>query len=168
VHHSSEYLDWVAAHREHPLDGVFTQMFQNIPVLLLGVDTTLLAGLIVFRGAWGIFIHSNVKINIGPLRYLFGAPELHHWHHARVAPTTHNFANLAPWLDVLFGTYHRPTEPEETYPLGLIDPWPRDYLSQLVRPFGLRSSKDIAPGIASNSYMAPPIELNRHTAAPDR
>ena len=63
VHHSAERLDWLAAHREHPL-----------------------------------------------------------------------FANLAPYLDLLFGTYHRPCEPE-TYPLGLTDPWPRRYLAQLIRPF---------------------------------
>lgn len=147
VHHSAERLDWLAAHREHPLDGLFTQFFQNLPALLLGARLELLAGLIVFRGAWGLFIHSNARLSIGPLRFLLGAPELHHWHHARVAPTRHNFANLAPWLDVLFGTYYRPPkEEEETYPLGLVDPWPRGYLAQLLRPFGIRWGKDLPPG----------------------
>jgi sterol desaturase/sphingolipid hydroxylase (fatty acid hydroxylase superfamily) len=149
VHHSAEHLDWVAAHREHPLDGMFTQLFQNVPALLLGVDFSLVAGFALFRGAWGVFIHSNAKYDVGPLRYLLGAPELHHWHHAKVSQTAHNFANLAPWLDVLFGTYHKPKEPEETYPLGLTDPWPRSYLGQLVYPFfpphpGLRPTLSIA------------------------
>jgi sterol desaturase/sphingolipid hydroxylase (fatty acid hydroxylase superfamily) len=88
----------------------------------------------VFRALWAIFIHSNVRLPLGPLRLLLGAPELHHWHHARVATTRHNFANLAPYLDVLFGTYHRPRGPED-YPLGLPTPWPRRYLAQLARPF---------------------------------
>jgi sterol desaturase/sphingolipid hydroxylase (fatty acid hydroxylase superfamily) len=132
VHHSSERLDWVAAHREHPLDGICTQLCVNLPAMLLGLPFAALGGLIAFRGLWAIFIHSNVRLPLGPLRVVFGAPELHHWHHARVQ-TRHNFANLAPWLDLLFGTYHCPRGPE-TYPLGLTEPWPRRYLAQLARP----------------------------------
>jgi sterol desaturase/sphingolipid hydroxylase (fatty acid hydroxylase superfamily) len=134
VHHSSEHLDWLAAHREHPLDGVMTQLCINLPGMLLGLPFAALGGLIVFRGLWAIFIHSNVRVPLGPLRWLLGAPELHHWHHARVPTTRHNFANLAPYLDLLFGTYHNPRGPE-TYPLGLTEPWPRRYLAQLARPF---------------------------------
>ncbi len=134
VHHSSERLDWLAAHREHPVDGVLTQLAQNLPAMLLGLRFETLAVLVAFRGAWSILIHSNVRLPLGPLRYLFGAPELHHFHHARVERTAHNFANLAPWLDLVFGTYHRPTGPE-SYPLGLSQAWPKHYLPQLVRPF---------------------------------
>lgn len=133
VHHSSERLDWLAAHREHPLDGILTQLAQNLPAMLVGLQFDVLAVLIAFRGAWAIFIHSNVRLRLGPLRLLFGAPELHHFHHARVDRTAHNFANLAPWLDVVFGTYHCPPS-HERYSLGLTQPWPRGYLSQLVRP----------------------------------
>ncbi|MBK7827998.1 sterol desaturase family protein [Nannocystis sp.] len=134
VHHSSERLDWLAAHREHPVDGVITQICINLPGMLLGLPFAAIGGLIVFRGLWAIFIHSNVRVPLGPLRVLLGASELHHWHHARTTRTRHNFANLAPYLDLLFGTYHRPREPE-TYPLGLAEPWPRRYLAQLLRPF---------------------------------
>lgn len=134
VHHSAEHLDFLAAHREHPLDGLGTQFCQNLPAIVLGVPMGLLAGLAVFRGMWGVFIHSNVRLPLGPLRLLFGAPELHHWHHASVPRTQHNFANLAPWLDVLFGTYHRP-EGQETYRLGLEEAWPQGYFVQLIRPF---------------------------------
>jgi sterol desaturase/sphingolipid hydroxylase (fatty acid hydroxylase superfamily) len=131
VHHSAEQLDWLAAHREHPLDGVTTQLAQNLPAFALGFPLETVAALAAFRGAWGVFIHSNVRLPLGPLRFLVGAPELHHWHHARAA--RHNFANLAPWIDVLFGTYHRPAGPE-TYALGLDEPFPRGYVAQLVYP----------------------------------
>ena len=131
VHHSAEHLDFLAAHREHPVDGVLTQLCVNLPGMLLGIPFAALAGLIALRGLWAIFIHANVRLPLGPLR-LLGAPELHHWHHARIE-TRHNFANLAPYLDVLFGTYHRPAGPE-TYPLGLTEPWPRRFLVQLIRP----------------------------------
>ncbi len=133
VHHSAEHLDWVAAHREHPLDGVATQLVVNLPAFVLGFDLHAIGWAIALRGMWGLFIHSNVRLPVGPLKYVLGAPELHHWHHARVERTEHNFANLAPWCDLLFGTYHWPEGPE-TYPLGLTEPFPRSYLGQLVEP----------------------------------
>jgi sterol desaturase/sphingolipid hydroxylase (fatty acid hydroxylase superfamily) len=135
VHHSSERLDWLAAHREHPLDGIATQLCQNLPAFLLGFPVEVLAAFIAFRGMWAIFIHSNVRLPLGPLRWIFGAPELHRWHHASVGRTVHNFANVAPWLDVVFGTHHLPEE--DDYALGLDGPWPRGYLAQLAQPFVL-------------------------------
>ena len=58
----------------------------------------------------------------GPLRALFGAPGLHH------------FANLAPWTDLLFGTYHVPPG-DESWPLGNPGEPPRGYFAHLVSPF---------------------------------
>jgi sterol desaturase/sphingolipid hydroxylase (fatty acid hydroxylase superfamily) len=136
VHHSSERLDWLAAHREHPVDGVLTQLAQNLPAMLVGLPFHALAVLIALRGAWSILIHSNVRLPLGALRYLLGAPELHHHHHARVERTVHNFANVAPWLDLVFGTYHRPTSPE-TYPLGVSEALPKGYVGLLLRPLPL-------------------------------
>lgn len=118
VHHSTEHLDWLAAHREHPVDGIATQLLMNLPAVMLGVRVELLAGVALFRGVWAIFVHSNVRLPLGPLRWILGAPELHHWHHAKVRRTAHNFANLAPWIDWLFGTHHCP-EGEERYALGM-------------------------------------------------
>jgi len=132
VHHTSEHLDWLAAHREHPLDGLLTQLSVNLPAIVLGFSLAQIAWLIALRGMWAIFIHSNVRLPLGPLRVLLGAPELHHWHHVR-SPRAQNFANLAPWTDLLFGTYHRPTGPE-TWPLGSDAPLPRSYLGMLARP----------------------------------
>lgn len=136
IHHSSRHLDWIAAHREHPVDGLLTQLAINLPAMVLGVDVSLLAGLVAFRGLWAIFIHSNVRLPLGPLRVLFGAPELHHWHHLETTDTRHNFANLAPWTDLLFGTYHCPRG-DETWPLGNPGEPVRGYLEHLVSPVKL-------------------------------
>ncbi len=154
VHHSSERLDWLAAHREHPVDGVLTQLAQNLPAMLLGLPFEALAVLIAFRGAWSILIHSNVALPLGPLRFLLGAPELHHFHHAQLARTAYNFGNLAPWLDLVFRTYHRPTGPE-TYPLGLVELWPKGYLAQLLRPFRSGSApRDQAAGAPAHGSQS--------------
>jgi sterol desaturase/sphingolipid hydroxylase (fatty acid hydroxylase superfamily) len=121
VHHSAEHLDWVAAHREHPLDGLLSQLVLNLPALALGFSVEAVGTFFVFRGLWSIFIHANVRLPLGPLRWLLGAPEVHAWHHARHPGKVANFANLAPWCDLLFGTYHCPA-PTETWELGLPEP----------------------------------------------
>jgi sterol desaturase/sphingolipid hydroxylase (fatty acid hydroxylase superfamily) len=132
VHHSSLELDWLAAHREHPIDGMLTQLAMNAVALVFGVGLVGLGWLIVFRGVWAAFIHSNVRLPIGPLRVLVGAPELHHWHHANLARTEHNFSNLAPWTDVVFGTYHCPAR--QDHELGLPGRPVKSYVGWLLRP----------------------------------
>lgn len=132
VHHSSLELDWLAAHREHPVDGILTVLAMNLPALVLGVNLGGLAWLVVFRGLWAAYIHSNVRLPLGPLRALVGAPELHHWHHANLARTRHNFSNLAPWTDLVFGTYHCP--PHQHHDLGLPGRPVKSYAGWILRP----------------------------------
>jgi sterol desaturase/sphingolipid hydroxylase (fatty acid hydroxylase superfamily) len=132
VHHTAETLDWVAAHREHPLDGLFTQTLVNIPAILLGLPIEAVLGLVVFRSLWAILIHANVRLPLGPLALLVGSPQLHHWHHAK-GRDVGNYANLAPWLDVVFGTYCLPRTPPPA--VGLSEPAPRGYLGLLLAPF---------------------------------
>ena len=51
IHHSAEHLDWLAAHREHPLDTVYTMSLINLPVFLLGFPLEMLAGLVPSVGS---------------------------------------------------------------------------------------------------------------------
>ena len=144
IHHSAEHLDWLAAHREHPVDTVYTLTLINLPAFLLGFPLETLAGLLAFRGVWAIYIHSNVRLPIGPLRVLIGAPELHHWHHDRDRDFG-NYANISPLVDVLFGTYHCPDHEPERF--GVAEAMPRGYLAQLAHPFrvGRNSSARSSP-----------------------
>jgi sterol desaturase/sphingolipid hydroxylase (fatty acid hydroxylase superfamily) len=132
IHHSAEHLDWLAAHREHPLDSIYTLFLVNVPIFALGFPLKALALFAGFRGLWAIYIHANVRLPIGPLRMLIGAPELHHWHHDR-ARDSGNYANVSPLMDLLFGTYRCPDH--EPRAMGIEDPVPRGYLAQLLYPF---------------------------------
>jgi len=132
VHHTSERLDFLAAHREHPLDGLYTQTLMNIPAVALGLPIEQLLGLVVFRSLWAIFIHSNVRLSLGRLQVLLGGPALHHWHHANDRHAG-NYANLAPWIDWIMGTYRCPAaEPQQ---LGIDGPHPQGYFALLLWPF---------------------------------
>lgn len=135
IHHSSEHLDWLAAYREHPLDTIYTMGLVNLPAILMGFSLESIAAVIVFRGLWAVYIHSNVRFPIGPLRVLIGAPELHRWHHAK-ARDAGNYANISPLMDVIFGTYTCPDhDPEE---FGIREPIAKSYVGQLVHPFKRR------------------------------
>lgn len=144
VHHTTTELDWLAAHREHPLDGLLTALCVNLPGIALGLPFEAIGGLVAFRSVWAIFIHSNVRLPLGPLRYVLGAPEIHRHHHACAPRTAHNFANLAPWLDLTFGTFHLPAHTD--YPLGVDEPAPRGYVALLLSPFRRRQPSG-GPGV---------------------
>ena len=131
VHHSAETLDWLAAHREHPLDSIYTVGIINLPAILLGFDLDSLIILVAFRGIWAIYIHSNVRLNIGFLKKLIGSPELHHWHHDKERDRG-NYANISPLMDIVFGTYVCPdSEPDE---FGIHEAFPSNYIGQLIKP----------------------------------
>lgn len=131
VHHSAEHLDWLAAHREHPLDSIYTIGLINLPAFILGFPLETLAGLLAFRGIWAIYIHSNVRLPLGPLRMFIGAPELHHWHHD-LDRDAGNYANISPLMDIIFGTYTCPDREPERF--GIKEAFPKNYLGQLIHP----------------------------------
>ena len=132
IHHSAEHLDWLAAHREHPIDTIYTMTLINLPAFILGFPLQTLALLIAFRGIWAIYIHSNVRLPIRWLRVFVGAPELHHWHHD-CDRDAGNYANISPLMDLLFGTYRCPDH--EPGAFGIHEPISPHYPGQLLHPF---------------------------------
>ncbi|MGH9122464.1 MAG: sterol desaturase family protein [Acidimicrobiales bacterium] len=135
VHHSIEEMDWLAASHLHPLDQVFIRSCAVLPVFALGFGKATLGAYAALLTFQAIFIHSNVRFNFGPLRWLVATPQFHHWHHAS-EPTAYNsnFAGEFPVIDWMFGTLHLPRSAwPERY--GVDTDQPVGYLSQLAWPF---------------------------------
>jgi hypothetical protein len=64
-----------------------------------------------------VFIHSNTRVHIGWLRYVFTTPQYHHWHHCiEEEYYGKNFAVFFPFIDKIFGTFYLPKDkwPEGT------------------------------------------------------
>jgi sterol desaturase/sphingolipid hydroxylase (fatty acid hydroxylase superfamily) len=134
VHHSIEELDWLAAFRVHPVDQILTKSASFLPVLVLGFSEAAILIFAVIYKWQSVTIHSNNRIALGPLRYLFASPLFHHWHHANEpAAIDKNFAGQLPFLDWIFGTLHMPKTMPQVY--GTIDPVPLRYDQQLIYPF---------------------------------
>ncbi len=109
VHHSIEELDWLASHRQHPLEAVWLLGAANIPVIILGFNFSAFAGFILLQKLYTVFLHSNINVSFGRCHRLFASPLFHHWHHAAEAKSTFkNYATLFPFFDCLFGTFYSP------------------------------------------------------------
>lgn len=134
VHHSTEEMDWLAAYRVHPVDQVLVKGTSLVPIFVLGFSEAAIAIASVLYFWHSVLLHSNVKINLGPLKWLVASPEFHHWHHANQSEAVNkNFSGQLPLWDIIFRTAHMPGPLPEKY--GVDDPVPRDYPRQLAYPF---------------------------------
>lgn len=139
VHHSIREMDWLASGRLHPIDQAFTRSCAVLPLYALGFSKATFGAFLAVSSFQALFIHANVRLNFGPLRWLVATPEFHHWHHANdPAHYNTNFAAEFPWIDALFGTLHleRGQYPDR---YGISDPVPDGYLRQLAWPFAARA-----------------------------
>ena len=145
VHHSSEHMDWLAGSRTHFLDTLCVRSFSMAMIYLLGASKEALDIYVIFASFQAVFIHANVGINFGPLRYLITTPQFHHWHHSSdEVAIDMNYAAHLPVLDKIFGTYLMPGQhwPEKYGTVG--DPLPRGIIKQHLYPF-LPSAKSETP-----------------------
>ena len=134
VHHSSERLDWLAAARLHPVDQALQRSCIVLPLVAVGFSRATFGGYLALVTLQAIFIHANVRLRFGPLRWLIATPEYHHWHHAS-DPMAYNsnFAGEFPWIDLVFGTLYLPVGQKPTA-YGVDEPAPERYLDQLAWP----------------------------------
>ncbi len=138
VHHSVREMDWLAANHLHPLDQIFIRSAAVLPLYALGFGRLSLGAFVVLTTLQAIFIHANVRLTLGPLRWVIATPQFHHWHHAREPQAYNsNYAGEFPAVDALFGTLYLPAH---RWPAqyGIDDAGPAGYLRQLVWP--LRST----------------------------
>ena len=142
VHHSIRQMDWLAANHLHPLDETFIRSVAVLPLYALGFGRVSLGAFVIVITLQAIFIHANVRMNFGPLRWVIGTPQFHHWHHAREPQAYNsNYAGEFPFLDALFGTLYFPANRWPTQ-YGVDDTEPAGYLRQLAWPFHTRCGTD--------------------------
>ncbi len=136
VHHSPHRLYWLNVGRFHPFEKAIQYLADALPFIVLGVGEPVLAVYFVFFAINGFFQHSNCSVRLGPLNYIVSGPELHRWHHSRLASESDtNFGNNLIVWDILFGTRFLPAD-REVGPLGLQnEAYPLNFVAQLASPF---------------------------------
>lgn len=109
VHHSAEAMDWLAGSRLHIVDVAVTRGLSYVPTYVLGFSETAIFAYVALVSVQATFIHSNMRFEFRPLRWIFATPQFHHWHHAADREgIDKNFAVHIPLIDWLFGTYFLP------------------------------------------------------------
>jgi sterol desaturase/sphingolipid hydroxylase (fatty acid hydroxylase superfamily) len=129
VHHSSETMDWLASFRQHPIEILLLTLAQNAPLVLLGVPLGAHAAVLVGLKLATVFVHSNVRVPVGPLRFVVATPRFHHRHHQREGATA-NFASFLPVIDLVFGSYSA----ERARRFGIDRKLPDSFVGLLLAP----------------------------------
>ena len=122
-HHSVEHMYWFAGFRTSFLHS----FIYNIPQVLVPMQLFHLSPLEAGVGySLGLFIqfweHTNVRANIGALKYIFITPQYHRVHHSATRHQGMNLGTTFSIWDRMFGTYVDPETLPESYPLGLGQP----------------------------------------------
>ena len=122
-HHSVQELYWFSGFRTSFLHSLIYNVPQVVvPLLLFHLSPFQIA----IAYSIGLFIqfweHTNLDVNIGPLRHLVITPAYHRVHHS-VEHNHLNFAATFSLWDRLFGTYCDSAGVPADAPLGLGEPF---------------------------------------------
>ncbi len=109
VHHSAEYMDWMAGSRLHLFELLTTRVSILGVLYVLGFNQTTTDIYIVIVGFQAVFNHANVRVPSifakAPLKWLIVTPDFHHWHHSSEREAIdRNYAAHFAFIDYIFGT----------------------------------------------------------------
>jgi len=126
LHHSQTVMTAWSDNRNHFLDDIMRAMVMAFFALLFGVSPGQFIALVALSQLIQSWQHANIKVHLGPARYLLVSPLYHRMHHA--VGYGHeaigkpgvlggcNFGILFPWWDMALKTA---IFPKEVYPTGV-------------------------------------------------
>ncbi len=134
VHHSQRRLNALSDNRTHIGEVVAAALIVFVPSQLLGLNASAAMGLAFLGLYYSAMLHSNIRTNFGPLRFVFLGPQFHRVHHSTLPQHFDtNFGTVFSWWDYLARTMYKgydeypPTGiQDETFPLreqGDLNPW---------------------------------------------
>ena len=140
VHHSAEYMDWMAGSRLHLFELLTTRVSILGVLYVLGFTEAAMNVYIIVVGFQAVFNHANVALPgvfaRAPLKWLIVTPDFHHWHHSSEREAIdRNYAAHFAFIDYLFGTA---VKSDRRFPgkYGVLgDYMPASYIRQQLFPF---------------------------------
>ncbi len=132
-HHSVEELYWFSGFRTSFLHSLLYNIPQTaVPLLVFGLSP-LEAGAAYAIGVVVQFVeHTNVRTEVGWLRFVFITPQYHRIHHSASEFRGRNLAFVFPVWDWLFGTQVDPERVGEGFSLGLGEPVERARVPRML------------------------------------
>jgi sterol desaturase/sphingolipid hydroxylase (fatty acid hydroxylase superfamily) len=107
IHHSQRNLNPLSVHRTHVVEDLIENPILYLPLAVLGVGYPSWVGVRAFNWGMSHLVHSNVRLNLGPLRHVFVSPQYHRIHHS-IEPQHRdkNFGERLVIWDRMFGTMY--------------------------------------------------------------
>jgi len=111
-HHSETALNATTQTRHHLFSIILSIAFYFPLLIIIGRSPHAWVSLVMFR-FWPFLNHANVRLPFGPLTPVISGPQWHRIHHS-IDPEHRdkNFATFLPFIDIVFGTYYRPSANE--------------------------------------------------------
>ena len=107
IHHSQPQLNLLTDFRFHPADYVIAETIQILPLLIFDFGNYEIVGFLVVHMFWTRFYHANIKLSLGPLKYILVTPQSHRVHHScAVQHRDKNFGVFFSIWDRVFGTQY--------------------------------------------------------------
>lgn len=145
VHHSQREMNPFTLFRVHPIDYLMAEVIILLPSVLFEETLGIVLAYLTVSRLHDALTHSNIRTNLGWLRFVFVTPQSHRVHHS-IEPEYFdmNFGVTLSIWDRLFGT-HSPSDfvypstgiPDEKFPLEkgrTLARIPAVLLDQLVYP----------------------------------
>lgn len=106
IHHSQRELNPFTTKRTHIVESLFSNLcIGAVPLAIMGSPPKIWLAYFLISATWDYFIHSNLRISLGPLKYVFVSPLYHRLHHScEREHADKNFGNNFVIWDILFGT----------------------------------------------------------------
>ena len=139
LHHSIEELDWIGNFRFHWSEVIVYKTLSYLPLVILGVDGTIILIIAVIGTLMQDLNHANIRVDWGSFKYIFNSPKMHVWHHdvELHGKGGQNFAIVLSVWDWLFGTVYWPKDKEQPDKIGFrgMEGYPKNTVGRLVYPF---------------------------------
>lgn len=109
MHHSDLDYDFSTGLRFHPIEAIFTTLFELLLIVIIGPTAAIYLLYKLIHTIMAAFGHGNIHLPATvdrQLRKVIVTPDIHRIHHSATAGETNsNFGGVTPWWDRLFGTY---------------------------------------------------------------
>jgi sterol desaturase/sphingolipid hydroxylase (fatty acid hydroxylase superfamily) len=113
VHHAPHSFNATVTHRQPWTESITQPLFLAVPLALINVTVPQVLVVAFIQAHWSYFIHTSIRLPMGPFSRVLAGPQYHRVHHAR-AIIDRNFAAFFPLWDILGRTHHAPTDWPET------------------------------------------------------
>lgn len=108
IHHSQVNLNPATTHRSHPFEAFIGAIFFTLPIGLICIEPVAWVYAGITSVFWDLFIHSNVRTNLGFFGRIMASPQYHRIHHSALPRHfDKNFCDRFIIWDWIFGTMHK-------------------------------------------------------------